>query len=336
MTLRRPLLITLGLLALSASIAIGVFVYTFDLNRYRGEIAHNLATALDRPVLLGEARLSLRPGLALSFADLRVGSIDSGTDELSADHMALLIDPWPLLKGELIFREVALDAPRLTLTLGLPKADGPPGPSGREHGLLKTTLIHTLKIENGGLLLQDRRNPDRPVVYEMQDIRGQLTDLSLERPWRMDLFAALVQGEKPAALTLAGEVTPPEDLARWSEARLDVQLGAQGLDPMSLLPRHAASDTFKTEGSLSLQIDLTGAPASGLRIEGALKSPDFSLHLPRLYRSPLPLHQASIKSTWTAAADTHEFTDLTFTADEIALAGNLLLRRQEEKFCLEW
>lgn len=335
MSLRRPLLTLFGLLALSASLGIGVFVYTFDLNHYRLEIARRLSTALDRPVQLGEAHLSLRPGPALSFADLRIGSAGSEKDELSAAHLSLLIDPWPLLKGEITFRAVVLAAPRLTLTLD-PTAAGAPRPSRTDHrGLLETALIRNLQIENGALRLRDHRNPDRPVIYEIKDIRGEVADLSLDRPWRMDIFADLVQGKKTASLSLAGEIAPPADLARWSETRFDLHLEAQRLDPASLLPRHTAADTIITDGNLSLQLSLAGAPASGLHFDGALTGTDFSLHLPSLYRSPLHLRRAVIKSTWTAGTDAHELADLTLELDEIALAGSLLLRGWQENLWLE-
>jgi hypothetical protein len=335
MPLRRSLLKLFAFLALSASIAVGVFVYTFDLDRYRLEIARRLAASIDRPVHLGEASLSLRPGLALSFADLRIGATGSGTDELSADHLFLLIDPWPLLKGEFNFREVILGAPRLTLTLDPAATAGSPAHSGSGRDLLETTLIRTLHIENGALRLRDHRNPGLPVAYEIRDIRGKVTDLSLDGPWRLDLFADLIQGENAAALTLAGEITPPPDLSQWIKARLDLHLGAQRLDPMPLLPAPAAGDTVKTDGSLSLQLDLNGVPASGLHLDGVLTGTDFSLHLPRLYRSPLSFHQAAIKSTWTAEADTHAFNDLSINVDGLALEGNLTVRGRQERPWLE-
>jgi hypothetical protein len=335
MSPRRSLLAILGLLTVLGVIAIAILLYTFDLNRYRSELAQGLGSAVNRPVRIGEAHLSLRHGLAFDFTDLHIGPSPDGSDELSAAHLFIKIGLLPLLKRQIAVREIVVDAPRLTLTLE-PAAPGEPtAPLLIDRGLLEATMVRSLRVENGTLNLLDRRQPERPLAIKAKHIRGELNDLSLNRPGRLALTADLIQEGGPAAVNLSGEIAPPEQVASWRQARLDLDLRLQHLDPQPLLRRYASAANIGTDGRLALQLKLAGSPEAGLRLAGELVGADLALHLPDLYRKPLPLSKIQIDGTWTATAGTHRLSDLLLEINGMAFNGNLSLRDRQGQSWLE-
>lgn len=335
MSPRRTLLTILGSLVLVGLIAIAILLATFDLNRYRSELAQGLEAAINRPVQLGEARLSLRHGLALDFADLRIGPAGAGAEELTAAHLFLKIDPLHLLKRQITFQEIVVDTPRLDLTLEPTSEVRPPQPLLVDLGLLETILVRSLKVENGSLSVRDRRRPARSIDFEAEHIEGQISDLSLNRTGHIALSADLLQDGEPANVRLTGEVTPPPGFPLWRGTRLALALELQHLDTGSPLPRYAATGDLNTSGRLSLELVLDGSPATGLRIDGELTGEELTLRLPALYRNALSLRRLEVAGVWTAAADSHRFSDLELTVDGLSLDGALSLQDRDGTAWLE-
>lgn len=331
---RHPVLSILAGLLLLALAAMAVFIATFDLNRYREQLQSTLSAALSQPVHLGEARLSWRHGPAFSFADLRIGSGEGETGVLRADHLFLKLELLPLLKREVTFSEILLDAPHLSLTLNPPTAAEAVRPSALllDQGILRDTLIRSLKISEGTLHLLDRRDPDHPYAITLERLEAHLANIALNQPIRLRLAGSLVQEGAASPFVLVGEVKIDRERPDWHGLGVNLDLTLDHLVPEPLLQRYAASrHRLHTAGTLSLQLQLNGAPAAGLHLEGRIDSANLQLRLPDHFREPLVFQQIRFKGNWKDQGTSQQFTDLALQADEIELAGSLTLEQRDDQ-----
>jgi uncharacterized protein YhdP len=329
---RHPILGTLALLFLLAVAAIATFIATFDLNRYREQLQASLSAGLSQPVQLGEAGFSWRHGPAFSFADLRIGSGEGETGVLRADHLLLKLEPLPLLKRQVTFSAILLDAPHLSIVLHPPTtADTatsrvlPP-----DQGVLKSALIRSLTITNGTLHLLDRRDPDRPYAMTLALLDAQISNLALNQPSRLRLTGTLSHEGTSSPFVLSGEGILSSTRPDWQDIDFKLELLLDHLFPGPLLQRYAAGlPQWQINGSLALQLKLSGSPATGLRFDGRVDSRGLQLRLPDRYREPFLFQQIQFKGNWRRHAGSQALSDLSFQADELSLAGDLVLEQRD-------
>ncbi|HEY7744726.1 MAG TPA: AsmA family protein, partial [Desulfuromonadales bacterium] len=270
---RHPILSILAGLLLLALAGMAIFIATFDLNRYREQLQARLSAALSQPVHLGEARLSWRRGPAFSFADLRIGSGEGEAGVLRADHLFLKLELLPLLKREVTFSEILLEAPHLSLTLNPPTvADTePPPPLLPDQGIRWDTLIRSLRITEGTLHLLDRRDPNRPLAITLERLEAHGANITLNQAIRLRLAGNLVQEGTTSPFVLAGEINIGSARPDWHDLGGNLELTLDHLVPEPLLQRYAAGlHGLQTAGSLSLRLQMNGSPATGLHVDGRI------------------------------------------------------------------
>ncbi|HXV19795.1 MAG TPA: AsmA family protein, partial [Desulfuromonadales bacterium] len=331
---RHPLLSILAGLLLLALAAVATFIATFDLNRYREQLQSTLSTALSQPVQLGKARLSWRHGPAFSFADLRIGSGEGETGVLRADNLFLKLELLPLLKREVTFSEILLEAPHLSLTLNPPTAADiePPSALKLDQGILGDTLIRALRVSNGTLHLLDRRDPDRPFAITLERLEAHMANIALNQAIRLRLAGHLVQDGTTSPLALTGEVKIGRERPIWHGVGVNLELALDHLAPGPLLQRYATGlHKMQTAGALSLHLRLIGSPTAGLRVEGRIDSANLQLRLPDFYHEPLVFQQIRFQGNWNDQGTSQQFTELTLRADEMELAGSFSLEERNEQ-----
>jgi uncharacterized protein YhdP len=331
---RHPLLSILAGLLLLALAAIATFIATFDLNRYREQLQASLSSALSQPVHLGEARLSLRHGPAFSFADLRIGSGEGEAGVLRADHLLLKLELRPLLKRDVTFSEILLEAPHLSLTLNPRTATDtePPSTLLLDQGILGDTLIRALRISGGTLHLLDRRDPERPYAFTLERLEAHLANIALDQAIRLRLTGNLVQDGTASPLVLAGEVKIGSAQPDWHDIGANLELVLDHLVPEPMLQRYAPGlNKMQTAGALSLHLRLNGSPTAGLHVEGRIDSANLQLRLPDYYHESLVFQQVRFQGNWNSQGTSQQFTDLTLRADEMELAGSFTLEQHDEQ-----
>ena len=331
---RHPVLSILAGLLLLALAAMAVFIVTFDLNRYREQLQSTLSAALSQPVHLGEARLSWRHGPAFSFGDLRIGSGEGETGVLRADLMLLKLELLPLLKREVTFSEILLEAPHLSLTLNPPTAADtePPPALLLDQGILGETLIRALRISDGTLHLLDRRDPDRTFAITLERLEAHVANIALNQAIRLRLAGDLVQDGTASPFVLAGEVKIGGGGPDWHGLDVNLELALDHLVPAPLLQRYATGlHKMQTAGALSLHLQLNGSPTAGLHVEGRIDSANLQLRLPDFYHEPLVFQQIRFQGNWKDQGPSQQFTDLTLQADEMELAGSFTLEQRNEQ-----
>lgn len=329
---RHPVVTTLLALTLLLTTTLAVFLATFDLNRYREFLQSKLSETLGRPVELGEARLSLRHGPAFYFSDLSVGEQEGRTWGLSADHLFLKLEFLPLLWGEVTFNELLLDGVRATVILPPAAAEvAPPKPFTLPKLLRRETpLVRSLKIRSGALHFVDRRDPQRPFAAALEGLEAEVTKSSSSQPTRLQLTGTAVHEGTAAPLALKGELFPLPGEEGWRHLRGSLELQLERFAPAQLLQRYAAGLGHpRTDGELSLQMRLNGSPAGGLKFEAKATGNSLTLHLPKLYREPLPLQQLGLSGNWTSAERTESFSGLALAIDDLSAEGAFALERRD-------
>ena len=304
-----------------------VFVATFDANRYRDQIQTRLSSVLERPVSLGEARVSLRHGLAFAFSQVKIPQTASLPWSLAAERLFVKLELRPLLTGRIAFSEIILTKPHLLLELNSAQTQSPPAVA-RKHAV---PAIRSLTVQNGTMDVEDRRHPDRPVVYSLGALEGRLLDLAPGRPAWLTLAGHLQQGKGAAIFSLAGELTPAPI---WQETGVHFGVKVDGLDPGALWAPYAEG-TGSGEGKLSLGATLAGSPADGLKFAGQVTGDDLTVSLPAWYRQPIPVRQLKVQGTWTENSSGHRLDDLFLELDDLACRGGILWQQRGAQLWLE-
>ena len=221
--------------ATAIALLIGVVValpYIVDVNRYRGPIQTALRERLNRPVTVGQMRLSLLPP-GLRVADAVVGeepSLRTGRPFAQVEEIFVSPRLLPLLSGRFELEAVELRRPAIELvrtssgawnfsTLG-GRTDQPAGES--------TFVLNRLLISGGRIALTDlrARQPGRNVYDRIDvDLRGYARDRAFDL-----VLAATLPGDGAERLSLrgtAGPVTPGDPMKTPFEGEL-------GLDAVSI------------------------------------------------------------------------------------------------------
>ena len=99
--MQKPLLI-LGALILAGLVILGVFLATFDADRYRPLLVNRLEQALGKPVRLEGVSLGWRGGIALQFKGFTVfeDAAAQGEPLIQVETAGALVHLWPLLRKE--------------------------------------------------------------------------------------------------------------------------------------------------------------------------------------------------------------------------------------------
>lgn len=329
---RHPILTLLLLLLIPAGILLANLLYTFDLNRYRDELERALNSVLSQPVHLGEAHLSLSHGLAFDFADLRIGG-EGETGVLHAEHLFLKLEVWPLFRRQIVIAEILVDGPRLALTL----TERKPAPDLLiDQRFLDTTVVRSFRVRNGEITFTDRRRPERPLTLTLADLTTRITDLALNHPGEI-LASGKLHGEGfSSPFTLHAKLALPPAPTLWRQTSLHLALTLRQFAPEPLLEHYIPNlPEGEIAGTCSVDLNLGGSPADGLRFEGTLTGKNLALQFPDLYRTPVPLQQLSLAGTWTAREQRHLFRGLRLQADALALEGAFDLYRRQDRLWLE-
>ncbi len=267
-----------------------------DWDGYRPALAENASQRLGRPIgINGGFRLRLLPQTVLEADGLSIGGADDGV-ELTARALRLRLDPWRLLLGRVVVREVVLVGADIRL----------PWPPARLPGL--GTL--------GDLTLLDARLEDSRISMAGARIEGVsarllaggLADALLAegrfnwrgQPLAFNATLGRAGDDGVAPLDITGQISGARISARGAllaaggfEGRLD----AAGPDLSALLPTPRGA--FTATGRITAMAELVGVDQLALDLAGQQARGGISLRLapePRLVNA-LEGHQAAATDT---------------------------------------
>ncbi|TYO98320.1 uncharacterized protein DUF3971 [Geothermobacter ehrlichii] len=308
------LLFCLGALGLS------LFLATFDLNRYRGEIESALSDLFRRPVRFASIRFSVTKGLAIDCNQLVIGKDASDTIYLQADHLYIKVGLLPLLQGQLTLRKIILARPQLVINLDRPQKAGPapPADSGSDWS---DTGLSEIRIHDGAIELRFPRKSGYPPLR----LTGADLGLGARPDGRLDLVldARLEKERLSTPLHLEGIVRGDSPL-QWGRNPLTLALRLHGL-PLDAIDHRLLPDGVALAGRADLDCRLQGNPNEELAFDLDLAADSGSLM--RRERPPLPLGRWRLQGTWRRQNGTQSLAGLTLNHGRLRLNGELQLDR---------
>ncbi len=198
--MKRILLVIL-LVLLIALLAAGIFILTFDANRYRPLIAQKIEEASGRPAEIGKIGFSWHDGLALAVSDLVIyEAAGSKAEWARLDSVAVLLNLKALLQKEIEFSSIVVEKPSFTLVNkprtpalieGRPVQDQGASPqvSGAAAAAPLAFIIKSIKINDGTFRFVDPA-PQNPLALQMDNIDVQLKNFAMNQQVNVSAQAA--------------------------------------------------------------------------------------------------------------------------------------------------
>jgi len=243
-------------LFLLAAIGVGLFLATFDADRYRPMVSRRLEAAIGRPVRLQKISLQWRGGIAAEMHGLAIlEDRTSGSPPLlEVGSVSALLQLMPLLRGNLQIGSVLIQAPSIRVvrradgTIEIPgltpappagapaAASSSPAPASRA-GRAISLLIQELEVLEGRLTFSD---PGLPSPLTLEEIRLKAgLDLRAEQVDLKEASAKLDGGTFSAKGMIRHFTTRPEGelYLRGEKIRLsNVNLLRELFDRLTILP----------------------------------------------------------------------------------------------------
>lgn len=234
------LVITAGGLVLLVIIALLVVPRFIDVNTYKPEIEKQVASATGRPFsVTGDLKLSLFPWAGVAFSGLHLGSPPgySEKDFVFVKSFDARMKLLPLIRRDIQVQRFVIDGPRIVLEkdktgrgnwegFGKPTEKAPPAvkaqPQAKEpsEGVsLKGLVVGEFAVRNGSLLYIDHASGSR---QEVSDLSLELKDVSLDRPIRILLSAAM----NKLPVSVEGSIGPVGQEPGKGQIPLDVSVKA--------------------------------------------------------------------------------------------------------------
>ncbi len=334
---RHPILLTLFALFLAGAAALALFIATFDLDRYRSQLQESLSAALARPVTLGKTSLSISHGPAFDFSEIQIGSAKDQKGTLSASRLLVKLELSALLNGRIVFSEIHIEAPTISLQLDPPQGSASTsdaGPGELFLQKLQRIQISDLSIDGGTLNLVDNRHPGAPYRHSVSGIKAHLQGLAPAHELHLSVSANMEQKKQGSPFQLRASLLPGGKTGDWKKERLDLDLSMENLLPSPLL-RHYAPDHLKldTSGLLSLALKIKGDIETGVQFSVEGRGSALKVSSPTLYTRPLPIETLRLAGTWQEKDNLKSLDNLLVQIDDKEITGKIF---QEERAGSPW
>jgi hypothetical protein len=274
----KKLLIILGVLVLLVVVGVGIFIATFDADRYRPQLVQGMQQALGRPVTLDRVKLAWRGGIAVELHGLAIPEPGAAEPLVRVERISALVRLGPLMQKDvqvasLVFTKPAIhvmrDAQGRINLMGLAPVAGPaapqpgaspqpaPGTASQGAGTRPTGTsadavafrVDALEIKQGSLHWTDAMTRPATELW-LRQVDARVTDIAPGQPITLELSAALNAEAKN--LRVGGRVTPPGSGTDGSVQQLVVALERAQIE--SLLPPPATPTTPHARGLVTVNV----------------------------------------------------------------------------------
>lgn len=220
--MKKLILVLLVIFVITAA-GIGIFIASFDINRFKPMVEEKVEEALGNPARIGSLFLGWDGGLAVGLRDLQVFEAGSSPQEaaLSVRLARAVLELGPLMKKEIKFASIVIKAPSLHAVKaqdGSFKVRGidfnkkedkktGTGTAGASEGAA-AFFIGEVRIQDGVVRVTDG-SFSPPVDILLRDIDFSLKNVSLDRPMTLALQIAAFDEEQNTRVR--GKVALPKD-----------------------------------------------------------------------------------------------------------------------------
>ena len=236
-----------------------------NINSFRPKIESELATALGRPVTLGEMSLSIFSGkVGVKDVSIADDPAFSKSPFITMKSLEVGVEVMPLIfSKQLNITGIELEEPQITLlkasngtwnfsSLGGANKTNPAEPAKPDGS--KNLSIAKLDIKNGKLSVRNANSTTKPQVYDK--LNAKITNFSFASQFPFELTVNLPGGGDANLTGKAGPINPQDSAKTPFEAAMkvkDLDLAASGfIDPGSGIGGSVDLDgTLNSTGSLA-------------------------------------------------------------------------------------
>lgn len=290
----RALRVLIILLLTLAAVGVAAWLVPVDGSRFRTAIERAASQRLGTAVSIdGPITLRLLPAPTLEAAALRL-ALPGGTG--AADSLRLRVALTPLLRGDIVPRDLALRRPAIRLSWPLPPTGSLPTPQ------------FSARVEDGTLTLGGLTATGIDARLDSDPLTGNATltgRLSLGgRPWRGSVTLSGRGGDGSASVQATFDGGPHGPAATLSgqlagDGTLAGHIAAHGDDLSQLLPAPAVA--FTAEGRITAADGLVSADDMAAEIAGAAARGAVALRVAPQPRLDVALTMASLDlDAWLA------------------------------------
>jgi uncharacterized protein involved in outer membrane biogenesis len=241
-----------GILALIAgALVIGFAVFLprlLDINAYRDEIISTLQQSLNRTVSFSNGAFAWHFGPSFDFSGITVKELDGTGDFLKAERITVRLALLPLLKKEVVVRDVRADGAEIHLVRG---SDG----RLNIDDLLKpskdslTVRFNKVQLRRSSVLWRDMAIQKEGFQAVVRDIFLDLDDLAPGRKGHIKLSCDLpaVSGA-PGVVAVSGSLKLPADGRPLSEAELNGNVDIKQFEAGRFWPYYERFIPFANSG----------------------------------------------------------------------------------------
>lgn len=210
------ILIIILAVVLIAAIAAGIFIATFDINKYKPTIVSRIEAAIGNPVEMGPLSLQWKGGLVMGLRDLRIFTVEDGKRSvaLSVDRATASINIAAILARQLDISSIRIERPQIIIVKckdGRIEVKGlcpkscvvtPPllatdSAKAASEAAVKAPAappmgfkIKSVEIKDGSAQFIDL-SAENPAELTIRKLDASIKDISLSTPVRFDVKMAL-------------------------------------------------------------------------------------------------------------------------------------------------
>lgn len=294
MKLLKILFSVIVVVVLFFGIALFIFWQTFDVNKYRSDIAQQISQMISREVKIGNIRLDLSLSKGASVDISRFVIVDSPEFDygnfLEVDSVSANVDVWKYItKKQIQVTRVELNAPRLNLIrlkdgrLNLPVPSGPQvgeGTSPKSVTDISSLTIGSVQIKKGAVSFVDH-SVDPPLVVPVSQLDVSVKDFAFDRPVDLDAAWGLFSVEPNFDLKGAFKIDAGFQKPEIKDIHLNARLASVSLEQLkkgaAFVPFFRKIERLGGEMSViipSLPMDLSATIAEAQLKGLILQTPD--------------------------------------------------------------
>lgn len=331
-----------------------------ELNRFRGQFEASFEKALQRPVKVGDIRLSLLPGPGVRVQGVAISDRKEfgGEQAVAMEELEARLALFPLLSRKIVVRRFVAHKPVIKLVIAedgstnfsdlmrprpAPPAEAPkePSPGPAPSAPTKAAFrVDRLDIRGGDITVVDKHTVrGTTLTHRLEDLNVSLRDVSLESPIDFDVSGKLVR-QTPQTFRMKGTLGPLGESPEPSSMPITISVVSKGLELAPIQPY--VKDLLPIDiraGSVTSDITLTRRKDEKLEAKGTVRFDEMDFTATATgYRPPKPLSlsvdqsvQVDLKAD-TIRADRFR---LTLGESSLALTGDVVNTRSKPTFDIE-
>jgi len=285
-------------------IVLGIFFllsinYFLDPNVYRDILQKSLATALDREVSIGKAKIDLWGGLGIAFEDFRVKDRSLAFDLLRSKRLILRVKLFPLLKREIKWKRIVVDRPTLHLIrdkkgrLNIFFDDPSTGEKSKETQrkileALTSLFGGSLALRDGEVFFSDEGLGESPFRTEIRSFNFRLSKVSYRNAFPFRIDGKIIHSKREGLFSIHGTIQNiPEDL-NFSKGRVEAEVKIKGIETFHFWPYLRTMLPMKTiSGILDLDAHYQGDFRGTFKTSAKIKFKGFLFDYPQVFSTIL-------------------------------------------------